>query len=205
LGAYANVFAIESFMDELAEKAGVDPLDYRLRHLQDERGIAVLKQLADMCGWYQRPTETTGEGWGLGFARFKNRSSYVGVAMRVAVAADTGAIRLLQAKAVCDAGLIVNPDGASAQIEGSIVQSASWTLKERVRFSPDKKQSLDWASYPILRFDEIPDVEVAFVQRDDEPSLGVGESAQGPTAAAICNAVYAATGERPHKLPLQAG
>jgi CO/xanthine dehydrogenase Mo-binding subunit len=142
------------------------------------------------------------DGWGLGFARFKNRSSYVGIVMRVAVDASTGAISLKHAFAVCDAGLVVNPDGVSAQIEGGIVQSSSWTLKEQVRFSSEAKRSLDWASYPILRFDEVPAVEVVLMDRDDQPSLGVGEAAQGPTAAAIANAVYSATGQRLRTLPL---
>ncbi len=203
LGAYANVFTIESFMDELAIRAGADPLDYRLRHLEDERAIALLKHLAETSNWYQRPTAQGGVGWGLGFARFKNRSTYVGIVMRVTVDASTGDIRLKQATAVCDAGLVINPDGASAQIEGGIVQSASWTLKEQIRFSKEEKQSLDWASYPILRFDEVPEIEVSFMDRNDQPSLGVGEAAQGPTAAAIANAVYHATGHRLRRLPLR--
>jgi CO/xanthine dehydrogenase Mo-binding subunit len=120
--------------------------------------------------------------------------------MRVAV--EDGSIRLKQASAVCDAGLVINPDGASAQIEGSIVQSSSWTLKERIRFSTERKLSVDWASYPILRFDEIPDIEVSFMDRSDDPALGVGEAAQGPTAAAIANAVYSATGQRKRRIPL---
>lgn len=199
LGAYANVFAIESFLDELALRAGVDPLDYRVRQLDNERAIAVLEQLAEQSGWYEREP-TAEDGWGLGFAQFKNRSAYVGVVVRLAVMDD--GIRLKHASAVCDAGLVVNPDGASNQIEGGIVQSASWTLKEQIRFSNEKKQSLDWNDYPILRFDEIPEVEVSFVDRDDQPSLGVGEAAQGPTAAAIANALYAATGERKRRIPL---
>ena len=115
---------------------------------------------------------------------------------------DSGTISLKKAIAVCDAGLIVNPDGTRAQIEGSIVQSASWTLKEQVHFSRASKQSTDWASYPILRFDEVPDIEVELMARDDMPALGVGESAQGPTAAAIANAVLHASGSRLRQLPL---
>ena len=199
LGAYTNVFAIESFMDELALRADVDPLDYRLRQLEDERAIALLERLAEQSGWYEREPSMS-DGWGLGFARFKNRSAYVGVVMRVAV--EEGSIRLKQASAVCDAGLVINPDGASAQIEGSIVQSSSWTLKERIRFSTERKLSVDWASYPILRFDEIPDIEVSFMDRRDNPALGVGEAAQGPAAAAIANAVYSATGQRKRRIPL---
>ena len=202
LGAYANVFAIESFMDELADRAGSDPLDYRLRHLQDQRAIDVLQQVAELSGWYERHDKAGVEGWGLGFARFKNRSAYVGIVMRLAVDSSSGAIGLIKATAACDAGLIINPDGASAQIEGSIVQSASWTIKEQIRFSNDEKKSVDWATYPILRFDEIPEIEVALMARDDQPSLGVGEAAQGPTAAAIGNAVFAATGQRLRRLPL---
>jgi len=203
LGAYANVFAIESFMDELALRAGVDPLDYRLRHLQDQRAIDVLQRLAEVSGWHERDESDGNEGWGLGFARFKNRSSYCGIAMRVAADSSSDAIRLVKATAVCDAGLIINPDGVSAQLEGGIVQSASWTLGEQIRFSREEKQSVDWLTYPILRFDEIPEIEVVLMERDDQPSLGVGETAQGPTAAAIANAVYAASGQRLRRLPLE--
>ncbi len=201
LGAYANVFAIESFMDELALRSGRDPFEYRLKHLQDERAINLLRRLRDVSDWSSRPVAGGGEGWGLGFARFKNRSSYVGVVMRVAVDAE-GGITLKKAVAVCDAGLIVNPDGTRAQLEGSIIQSASWTLKEQVHFNQESKLSTDWASYPILRFDEVPEIEVELMARNDMPALGVGESAQGPTAAAIANAVFHASGSRLHRLPL---
>ena len=201
LGAYANVFAIESFMDELAYRAGRDPFEYRLKHLKDERALDLLRELRTVSDWSKRPAAGSGEGWGLGFARFKNRSSYVGVVMQVAVDA-AGSITLKKAIAVCDAGLIVNPDGTKAQLEGSIIQSASWTLKEQVRFSNTRKESLDWQSYPILRFDEVPEVEVQLMARDDLPALGVGESAQGPTAAAIANAVFHASGKRLQRLPL---
>jgi CO/xanthine dehydrogenase Mo-binding subunit len=203
LGAYGNVFSIESFMDELALRGGVDPLEYRIRHLGDERAIALLGKLAELSGWRQRSPGVPDDGWGMGFARFKNRSSYVGVVMRVSVDMDSEKIELKQAYAVCDAGLIINPDGASAQIEGGVVQSSSWTIKEQIRFSNSEKQSRDWASYPILRFDEVPDVTVAFMERKDHPSLGLGEAAQGPTAAAIANAVFDATGERCRRLPLR--
>ena len=203
LGAYANVFAIESFMDELAARVNVDPLTYRLRHLKDERGLAVLQELVKVGDWEQRRVSDETDGWGLGFARFKNRSSYLGVIVRVAADMSAKAFRVKSVTAVCDAGLIVNPDGVRAQIEGGIIQSCSWTLKERVRFSRQQKRSLDWSTYPILRFDEIPDIDVTLVSRDDQPALGVGESAQGPTAAAIANAVFDATGQRLRQLPLQ--
>ncbi len=202
LGAYANIFAIESFMDELAVRATRDPFEYRLSQLEDERALDLLIRLRELSGWSERPAAGTGEGWGLGFARFKNRSSYVGVVMRVMVDSNSGAISLQRATAVCDAGLVINPDGVSAQIEGSIVQSSSWTLKEQIHFSNAEKRSLDWASYPILRFDEIPEIEVELMDRDDLPALGVGEAAQGPTAAAIANAVFHASGRRLRSLPL---
>ncbi|MDH3747255.1 MAG: molybdopterin-dependent oxidoreductase [Gammaproteobacteria bacterium] len=202
LGAYANVFAIESFMDELAARSQEDAIAYRLRHLDDERAIAVLKRLMDVSAWSRRPPAGSGEGWGIGFARFKNRSAWVGVVMRVIV--KNGNISLQHASAVCDAGLIINPDGAGAQIEGGIVQSASWTLKEQIRFDNDRKQSVDWVSYPILGFDETPTITVDFMERSNQPSLGIGEAAQGPTAAAIANALYHATGQRQRRLPLSA-
>jgi CO/xanthine dehydrogenase Mo-binding subunit len=204
LGAYANVFAIESFMDELAVRAGRDSFEFRRKQLQDDRAVDLLNRLEEISGWADRPAPGNGEGWGLGFARFKNRSSWVGVVMRVSVDA-AGKIRLNKATAVCDVGLAINPDGTKAQIEGSIIQSSSWTLREQVHFSNSQKQSVDWASYPILRFDEVPEIEVELMARDDMPALGVGESAQGPTAAAIANAVFHATGKRLYRLPFNQG
>ena len=201
LGAYGNIFAIESFMDELAESSDTDPFDFRERHLTDERALAVLLRLKKAVRWDDRPQAGTGVGWGLAFARFKNLSSYLGIVMQLQVDAETNTIKLSKATAVCDAGLVVNPDGLKAQIEGGIIQSSSWTLKEQVRTSHRSRESRDWSSYPILRFDEVPDVEVILINRPEEKSLGVGETAQGPTAAAIANAIYHATGQRLRKLP----
>ena len=202
LGAYGNVFAIESFMDELAEKSEADSFEFRRRHLTDERALAVLQRLEKSVRWEERPRAGTGIGWGLAFARFKNLSSYLGIVMQLKVNAETNAIELIKAIAVCDAGLVVNPDGLKAQIEGGIIQSASWTLKEQVQFSNKSRESRDWNDYPILRFDEVPDVDVILIDRPDQKSLGVGETAQGPTAAAIANAVFHATGKRLRALPL---
>lgn len=202
LGAYANVFAIESFMDELAIAAEQDPIAFRIRHLKDERAIAVLERLAVESDWPNRPKAVLGQGWGVGFARFKNLSSYVGVAMRLGCDFDGGKINLQKAIAVCDAGLVINPDGVRAQIEGGIVQSASWTLKEQLKFSESRIESRDWATYPILSFDEVPEVRVVLMSRDDQKPLGVGEAAQGPTAAAIANAIFDATRFRLRRLPL---
>ena len=202
LGAYANVFAIESFMDELAQTAGQDPIAFRKQHLDDPRAIALLDRLAEASGWADRPEPGSGDGWGVGFARFKNLSSYVGIVFQVSTDNQTGNIKLKRATAICDAGLVVNPDGLRAQIEGGIVQSASWTLKEQVRFSDSHIESRDWASYPILRFDEVPDIEVILMPHNNEKAVGVGEAAQGPTAAAIANAVFHASGRRLRSLPL---
>ncbi len=201
LGAYGNVFAIESFMDELADTSGADPFEYRERHLKDERALAVLSRLKSEVRWEERPSPGSGVGWGLAFARFKNLSSYLAIVMQLEVDAESNVIRLLKATAVCDAGLVINPDGLKAQIEGGIVQSASWTLKEQVRFSKSSRESRDWNSYPILRFDEIPEIDVVLIDQPEQKSLGVGETAQGPTAAAIANAIFHATTQRLRRLP----
>lgn len=202
LGAYGNVFAIESFVDELAASCAADPFEFRERHLQsDSRALAVLSRLKEEARWDERPDSGAGIGWGLAFARFKNLSSYLGLVMKLEVDPQTKAIRLIRATAICDAGLVVNPDGIKSQIEGGIVQSSSWTLKEQVRFSKRARESRDWRSYPILRFDEVPEVDVILIDRPEEKSLGVGETAQGPTAAAIANAVFHATGTRLRQLP----
>ena len=202
LGAYANIFAIESFMDELAQAANSDPFEFRLAHLSDQRAIAVLRKLREISGWKKRPAANAGSGWGIGFARFKNLTAYVAMLMRLQVDEGTGMIKLREAIAVVDAGLIVNPDGARAQIEGGIIQSASWTLKEKIEFTRSEIQSRDWLSYPILGFEEVPDIHVEIIDRPDQPPLGLGEAARGPTAAAIANAVFYATGRRLRDLPL---
>jgi CO/xanthine dehydrogenase Mo-binding subunit len=201
LGAYANVFAIESFMDELAYSNGTDPFEFRLRHLRDERAADVLRRLQAESDWSARPEPGGGAGWGLGFAKFKNLASYLGIVMQLHADASSGQIDLVNAIAVCDAGLVINPDGLKAQIEGGIIQSASWTLKEQVEISASQIETRDWSTYPILRFDEVPEVTVHLIDRRDQKSLGVGETAQGPTAAAIANAVFYATGQRLRRLP----
>jgi len=201
LGAYGNVFAIESFMDELAERSGSDPFEFRERHLEDSRALEVLERLKKEVRWVERPNPATGIGWGLAFARFKNLSSYLGIVMQLNVDSRTNEVKLIKATAVCDAGLIVNPDGLKAQIEGGIIQSASWTLKEQVEFTRQARESSDWRSYPIMRFDEVPEVNVILIDRPDEKSLGVGEIAQGPTAASIANAIFHASGKRLRQLP----
>lgn len=201
LGAYANVFAIESFIDELAVAAQVDPVEYRLRFLKDPRARDALVKAADAFGWSSwRKTE--GRGRGIGFARYKNIAGYCAVALEVEVNRRNGRIRVLRAVASADVGHIVNPDGVSNQIEGGLVQSLSWSLKEEVRFDDTRVLSNDWSSYPILTFSEVPPVDVVLIDRPGAPFLGTGEASQGPTGAALANAVFDASGVRFRRLPL---
>jgi nicotinate dehydrogenase subunit B len=197
LGAYFNVFAIESFLDEAAAVAGVDPLDFRLAHLADERGRRVLRMAADAAGW-GRPT-ADGTGLGLGYARYKGTGAWCAVVAEVEAEAD---VRVRRLTVAVDVGRPVNPDGVRNQIEGGAVQSASWTLLERVRFDRRRVTSTTWESYPILPFSRVPEVSVEIAPGDGNPSVGAGEAAQGPTAGAIANALAAAVGVRVRDLPL---
>ena len=203
LGAYANVFAAESFMDELARAAGADPLDYRRRHLADARTRAVLDAAAERFGWAARAADEApaGTGRGIAVARYKNAKSYCAVAVEVRVG-DDATVHLLRAVIAVDAGEIVDPDGLAAQLEGGFVQAASWTLLEAVAWNRDGITSRDWESYPILRFNNVPDIETVLVDRPGEPFLGAGEASCGPAGAAIANAVFDATGVRTRRLPL---
>ena len=190
LGAYGNVFAIESFMNELAAAAVADPIEFRLRHLKDARGRAVLESLKkDWASW--RKAENHGHG--IGFARYKNIGAYCAVLAEV----EAGeALRVTRLVVAADVGLAINPDGVANQLEGGAIQATSWTLKEEGRIG-----AVSWEDYPILRFSEVPRVEVSLV-KSDAPSLGAGEAAQGPTAAAIANALHDALGVRVRDLPL---
>jgi nicotinate dehydrogenase subunit B len=198
LGAYANVFAIESFIDEVAGTAGVDPVAFRLRYLDDPRARAVIECAARNAGW-DRWEKREGAGHGIGFARYKNASAYCAVVAEIEAEAEIRVRRLVIA---VDAGLIINPDGVANQIEGGAIQATSWTLKEAVHFDRARVTSDSWQAYPILRCSEAPAVEVEIVSRPDCPAVGVGEAAQGPTAAAIANAVFDALGIRVRELPL---
>jgi CO/xanthine dehydrogenase Mo-binding subunit len=201
LGAYANVFAIESFMDELAHSVGADPVAYRLRFLKDERARDAIVRAAEKFGWSQWQ-KSPGRGRGIGFAKYKNIAGYCAVALEVEVNRQSGRIRVLRAVASADSGHIVNPDGVSNQIEGGLIQSLSWTLKEEVQMDDTQVLSQDWGSYPILTFTEVPPVEVVLIDRPGQPFLGTGEASQGPTGAALANAVFDATGVRFRRLPL---
>ena len=203
LGGYMNVFSIESFMDELALAVGADPVAFRLKHLDDERAKAVVTRAAEGFGWGRDKPPPQGHGYGFAFARYKNLAAYCAVAVEVSVEWETGQTRLVRAVAAVDAGQIVNPDGLRNQVEGAILQSASWTLYESAMFDAAGVTSLDWASYPIMRFNAVPDsVEVHLINRPGAPFLGAGECGQGPAAAAVANAVAHATDKRLRDLPL---
>jgi nicotinate dehydrogenase subunit B len=202
LGGYANIFAAESFMDELAVLAKVDPVEFRLRHLNDERAFAVITAATKHAGWQPNLPGRTGRGRGVGFAKYKSLSAYMAVVVDVEVERSSGAVHVTKATAAIDAGQIINPNGLINQTEGGIIQATSWTLKEHVGFDRGGIVSRDWQSYPILTFPEVPRVEVVVLDRPTEKSLGAGEAAQGPMSAAIANAVAHATGARLRDLPL---
>jgi CO/xanthine dehydrogenase Mo-binding subunit len=206
LGAYLNIFAIESFVDELAAAAHADPVAFRLRHLTDERARAVVQAAADRFGWDKEVPREPDRGRGFAFARYKNLGAYCAIALNLSVEHETGQIRLGRVVAAVDSGQPINPDGIRNQIEGAVVQAASWTLYEEVRFDRRHITSTDWSGYPILRFPAAPEsVEVHVLPRPGQPFLGTGEAGQGPMAAAVANALWDATGARVRDLPLSAG
>ncbi len=198
LGAFANVFAIESFLDELAYAAGVDPVELRLRHLDDERARAVVRAAADAAGW---PGETgSGRALGLGYARYANSKAYAAVVVDLSVE-DEGRIRLHRAVIAADAGQVIDPQGLANQLEGGFLQAASWTLYEEVRFDATRVSSRDWDTYPILGFADVPELQTVLLDRPEHRPLGAGEATQGPTPGAIANAVFRATGRRLRRTP----
>jgi nicotinate dehydrogenase subunit B len=201
LGAYANVFAIESFMDELAAAAGQDPVAFRLAHLSDLRARPVIETLVRKARWKGGAKGDGTRGQGVAFAKYKNLATYVGVIAEVEVDRKTGRVRVPKAFAAADAGQNINPDGLANQIEGGMVQSTSWTLHEAVRFDRNSITSRDWSSYPILTMPDVPDIFVSLLDRNVEKSVGAGEASQGPMAAAIANAFANATGRRLRDLP----
>jgi CO/xanthine dehydrogenase Mo-binding subunit len=198
LGAMPNVFALECCIDELAERAGQDPVQFRLSITADTRARAVIEKVADMAKWRAGAPAGSGRGRGIAFARYKNRAAYSAVVVELSVDEE---IRLHHVWCATDAGLVINPDGVSNQLEGGVIQSASWVLKEQVRFD-NGVASFDWETYPVLKFSEVPEIDIALINTTDETPLGVGEATAGPTAAAIGNAVSHALGARIRDLPL---
>jgi CO/xanthine dehydrogenase Mo-binding subunit len=197
LGAQGNVFAIESFLDELAAERGEDPVAFRLRHLSDPRSRDVIQSVARRAKW--KPRQQAGLGYGVGFARYKNTGAYCAVIAEVEGAED---IRVRRLTISVDVGEAINPDGVINQIEGGAIQATSWVLKEQVRFDRERITSNAWSSYPILRFSEVPDVQVELISRPDLDPVGAGEAAHGPTTAAIANAVFDCLGVRVRNLPI---
>jgi CO/xanthine dehydrogenase Mo-binding subunit len=198
LGAFLNVYAVEGLVDEIALARGEDPLAWRLRHLPDPRGRDVLEAAARLAGWSGRRKEE-GRGFGVGYARYKQNAAYCAVIAEVLADRE---IRVRRLWIAVDVGLAVNPDGVANQIEGGAIQAASWTLKEAVKFDRTRVTSATWEEYPILRFSEVPQVQVQLLQRPGEPSVGAGEAPSGPTGAAIGNAVFDALGIRIRDLPI---
>jgi nicotinate dehydrogenase subunit B len=203
LGAPTNVFAAESVMDELAVRASQDPLAFRLAHLRSTgqaRAAAVLQKAADMAGWTATRPANKPEGWGRGlaYARYKNTGAYCAVVVELVVEEK---VKLHKLWTAVDLGHVVDADGAANQIEGGALQAASWALCEAAQLSPQGIASNNWDSYPILKFSDMPAVEVALMSQPNEPSLGAGECSSGPTCAAIANAIFDAIGVRMRAMP----
>jgi nicotinate dehydrogenase subunit B len=197
LGAQGNVFAIESFLEEIAAERGEDSVAFRLRHLRDERAKDVIRAAARRANW--KPAPKTGTGYGIGFARYKNTGAYCAAIAEIEGDED---IRVKKLTLAVDVGEAVNPDGVINQIEGGAIQATSWVLKERVRFDKERITSNSWTDYPILRFSEVPQVVVELVQRSEIDPVGAGEAAHGPVTAAIANAVFDCLGVRVRDLPI---
>ena len=210
LGSPQNSFANESFMDELAVAAGVDPAAFRRRHLTDPRAIAVIDAAIRLSGWTPRSaprarvaaTSSAAKGRGFAYVQYDRTEAYAAAVVDVEVQPRTGAVRVRRVCVAHDCGLIINPDGVRNQIEGNVIQAISRTLKEAVRFDTTRVTGVDWASYPILRFTEIPDaIDIELIDRPSEPSLGAGEAATSPIPPAIANAIFDATGARVREVP----
>ncbi len=206
-GKVANCFAVESFVDELAAKAGIDPIAFRLRDLANPRGREVIERLAKMMQWSPRPSpgrraqQRVATGRGMAFIHYKHNETYAAVGMDVEVDRASGEIRVKRVACAHDCGLMINPDAVHAQVEGNLLQTLSRTLHEETTFDTSRVTSVNWASYPLLRFPEVPRLEIDLIQRIDQPPLGAGEAASSPVPAALANAVFDATGARLRTVP----
>lgn len=206
-GKPANCFAVKSFADELAAAAGLDPVEFRLRKLDDARGIEVIKRAAGLMDWPARPSPINtknarvARGRGIAYVHYKHSETYVAIGMEVAVERATGRIKVERVACAHDCGQIINPDGVRAQVEGSILQTLSRVLMEEVQFDRSHVTSVDWSSYPIMRFVDIPKLDIALIDRPMLPPLGTGEAACTPVGAALANAVFDATGARLRTVP----
>jgi nicotinate dehydrogenase subunit B len=201
LGAFGNTFAAESFVDELAERAGADPVAFRLAHLTDPRARAVLEVAAARAGW-QPHVGPSGRGLGVAVARYKGSKAYVAQVAEVEVDTGDGSFRVRRLVAVADAGAVVDPDGLRNQLEGGTLQGLSRTLHERYTLGPHGVVERDWTTYPVLRFRDVPALDLHVLARPDQPPLGAGEAATPPVPAAVANALDDAVGIRLRRLPL---
>jgi CO/xanthine dehydrogenase Mo-binding subunit len=208
-GKIANVFAVESFADEVAAAGGVDPLAFRLERLKQPRGREVLRRVGDAMAWESRPspraldrTAPVSRGRGIAYVHYKQAENFVAMGMEVAVERATGIVRVERVVCAHDCGLMINPDTVRAQVEGCILQTISRTLFEEVSFEQGRVTSTDWSLYPVLTMPDVPKLEIILIDRPLEPPLGAGEAAAAPVAAAVANAVFDATGIRLRTAPL---
>jgi len=201
LGAFRNIFAIESFMDELAAAAKADPVQFRLKYLTDPRAIAVINAATNAAAW-QQGAGPTGLGRGFAFTRYENTAAYVATVAQVKVDKSTGAVQVTNLYTAYDLGQIINADGAKNQAEGGAIQATSWTLKEHVTWNNQSIESVDWLTYPILTFPEVPKVTTVPIDNPTISPVGFGEAAAVPVGAAVANAVFDAIGVRVRDLPL---
>ena len=208
-GRMQNTFANESFIDELAAAANVDPIDFRLKYLDptDLRGIEVINRVAAMAKWDKRPSPSknqTGDvviGRGVSYCKYELVRTYIAAIAEVEVKRSTGEVRATRFYVAHDCGQIINPDGVKSQIEGNVIQTVSRTLKEELKFSRSAVTSLDWASYPILTFPEVPDIVIELIDHPTEKPWGAGEPSAAVVPSAISNAVFDATGVRLRSIP----
>jgi nicotinate dehydrogenase subunit B len=211
-GRMQNTYANETFMDELAAAAGMDPIEFRLKHMKDTRGIQVLKAAADAAKWEKRPSPRkdggkTGiaRGRGVSYLKYENVRTYVAAVADVEVDHASGAVRCTKFTVSHDCGQIINPEGVKTQIEGNVIQTVSRTLKEELTWNRSRVTSVDWVTYPILRFPDVPDVNIVLIDKPNEPAWGAGEPSAAIVPSAISNAIFDAVGARLRSVPFTPG